>query len=75
LVTDYWQNFIAVPPGLQLGGTTWLIAIAPPDVPEPGSLTLASLGIACVAGVAWARRRRGAAGAAGGLIPGAGSRR
>lgn len=37
-------------PGLQLGGgDTWVIATASAAVPEPGTLTLASLGVACFA--------------------------
>jgi hypothetical protein len=42
-----WYNLEPNPPGLVLGGTTWIIATA--SVPEPGTLALAALGIACLA--------------------------
>ena len=41
------------------GASTWIIATA--TVPEPNSLLLALLGIACLATVLWTRRYRGAA--------------
>jgi hypothetical protein len=43
------------PPSSQLGGDPWIVA---QTVPEPGSLTLALLGTACPALVAWTRRHR-----------------
>ncbi|MGO9923499.1 MAG: PEP-CTERM sorting domain-containing protein [Isosphaeraceae bacterium] len=42
-------------PGTALGGDPWVIAQAQ-SVPEPGSLTLALLGSACLAVVHWTRR-------------------
>jgi hypothetical protein len=53
-----WVNQVPVPPGLILGGDPWVIAVAASTVPEPGSLTLALLGGACLAVVQWTRRRR-----------------
>jgi len=53
-MTSFWGDFPFNPPGLQLGGSTWIVATA---VPEPGTLTLALLGIACLAVVQWTRRR------------------
>jgi len=41
-------------PANALGGDPWVIA----SIPEPGSLTLALLGGACLAVVEWTRRRR-----------------
>ena len=49
-------------PGFSLGGSTWVIALAGATVPEPGSLTLALLGGACLAVVQRAKRRRRVAG-------------
>ncbi len=51
-----WSTTAPVPPGLSLGGSTWIIAQA--SVPEPGSLTLVLLGSACLAAVQWTRRCR-----------------
>jgi PEP-CTERM motif len=42
-----WNDSANGPPGLKLGGSTWTIATA--SVPEPSTLTLALLGIACLA--------------------------
>jgi len=54
-----WDATAANPPGLQLGGNTWIIAIVGSQgVPEPGTLTLALLGGVCLAVVQWTRRRR-----------------
>jgi hypothetical protein len=42
-----WYNLEDNPPGLILGGNTWIIATA--SVPEPGTFSLSLLGIACLA--------------------------
>ena len=55
--TNVWSTN---PSDTALGGAPWLIATA--TVPEPGSLTLALLGSACLAVVQWARRCRRVAG-------------
>ena len=46
-----WDNQVSSPPGLSLGGPTWVIANA---VPEPSTLTLVGIATLCMAGV---RRR------------------
>src|SRR5262249_32098087 len=58
-----WQASASNPPGLSLGGNTWVIAAnLAQAVPEPGSLTLALLGLSCLAAAAlWPRRQRRAA--------------
>jgi hypothetical protein len=54
--TLIWNSTAQVPPGLTLGSeASWLIATL--SVPEPGTLTLALLGIPCIAAGLWARRR------------------
>jgi len=58
-----WSDMVLFPPGLSLGGTTWIIATAA-TIPEPGTLTLALLGSACIGGVQWMGRSRQAARAA-----------
>jgi hypothetical protein len=48
--TQAWITFGGYPPGLQLGGSTWIIATANVSaVPEPSTLTLALLGVVCLA--------------------------
>jgi hypothetical protein len=49
-----WSDFAPSPPGLSLGGSTWIIATAA-TVPEPGTLTLALLGGAWIGAVQWMR--------------------
>jgi hypothetical protein len=45
-----WRDVVDNPPGLQLGGSTWVIAtVTGSAVPEPSTLTLALLGMACLA--------------------------
>jgi PEP-CTERM motif len=45
-----WKDVVDNPPGLQLGGSTWVIAtVTASAVPEPSTLTLALLGMACLA--------------------------
>jgi hypothetical protein len=51
------------PTRLSLGGSTWIIATLT-TIPEPGTLTLALLGGACIGAVQWMRRSRQAARAA-----------
>jgi PEP-CTERM motif len=49
-LTQAWITFGGYPPGLQLGGSTWIIATANVSaVPEPSTLTLALLGVVCLA--------------------------
>jgi hypothetical protein len=52
-----WSDFAPFPPGLSLGGSTWIIATAA-TVPEPGTLTLALLGGAWIGAVQWKRQCR-----------------
>jgi hypothetical protein len=61
-----WLDTALRPPGLDLGsvgisaqggGSSWMIGTL--AVPEPGSLTLGLLGIACLAVVQWTRRIMG----------------
>jgi hypothetical protein len=56
-VADLWGTFTPYPPGLSLGGSPWIIATAA-TIPEPGTLTLALLGGACIGAVQWMRRCR-----------------
>jgi hypothetical protein len=58
-----WQHIVSDPPGLSLGGNPWVIAVnLGQAVPEPGSLTLALLGLPCLAAAAlWTRRHNRAA--------------
>jgi hypothetical protein len=48
--------WLTAPPDNGLGGSPWIIATA--SVPEPGSLTMASLASACLAAAVWTTRRR-----------------
>jgi hypothetical protein len=59
----FWSASASNPPGLSLGGNTWIIAAnLAQAVPEPGSLTLALLGLSCLATAAlWTRRHSRAA--------------
>ena len=60
---NLWQatNANSNAPGISLGGLNpWIIATTA-AIPEPGSLTLALLGTACLAVGEWTRRRRWAA--------------
>ena len=69
LIPNYaWLDTALRPPGLQLGsvgisaqggGSSWTIGTL--AVPEPGTLTLALLGIACVAAAQTTMRYRRAA--------------
>jgi hypothetical protein len=52
-----------------LGGAPWIIAQAVQTVPEPGTLSLALLGTACLAVVEWSRRCRRAASRSPGIPP------
>jgi PEP-CTERM motif len=52
-----WNISAPNPPGLQLGGSTWIIATTA-TIPEPGTLTLALLGGACMGAIQWMRRCR-----------------
>lgn len=49
-----WDREASNPPGLQLGGTTWIIATT--SVPEPGTISLMFLGSLCLAVVQCTRR-------------------
>jgi hypothetical protein len=51
---ELWGTTSSPVGSLSLGGTNWIIA----TIPEPGSLSLALLGSACLAVVQWTRRRR-----------------
>jgi hypothetical protein len=52
-----WSDFAPSPPGLSLGGSTWIIATTA-TIPEPGTLTLTLLGGACIGAVQWMQRCR-----------------
>ena len=56
---DLWLTNVAYPTLPLPTADTWIIATT--AVPEPGTLTLALLGIACLAVAAWTRRRSRAA--------------
>ena len=59
--TFAWNDNVPVPPGLQLGGSDWILAMTNSSaVPEPATLTLALLCVACFVVVETRRKAIGA---------------